>query len=58
ERIRGRWPNLPVIMLTTQAAAEDRRHALALGANAYLIKSEFQERTLLRTIRRFIGAAA
>ena len=29
---------LPVIVITTEAGAEDRQRALSLGANAYLVK--------------------
>jgi two-component system chemotaxis sensor kinase CheA len=53
-RIRISWPQLPVIMLTTRASPEDRRHAVSLGANAHLVKSGFQEATLLQTVRRFV----
>jgi chemotaxis protein histidine kinase CheA len=57
-RVRQRWADLPVIMLTTRASAEDRRHAVALGANAHLVKSGFQEATLLSTVRRFVEHTA
>jgi CheY-like chemotaxis protein len=40
--------------LTSRGSAEDRRQAVALGANAHLIKSGFQESTLLETVRRFV----
>ena len=54
-RIRLRSDHLPVVMLTTRGSAEDRRRAAELGADAYLVKSEFQERTLLDTVRRFLS---
>jgi CheY-like chemotaxis protein len=57
-RIRERWPRLPVIMLTTRGSEEDRRRAVALGANAYLIKAEFEEGRLLETVQRLIGDPA
>jgi CheY-like chemotaxis protein len=53
--VRTRLPHLPVIMLTTRGSAEDRRRAASLGANAYLVKSEFEEATLLETIGRYLG---
>jgi two-component system, chemotaxis family, sensor kinase CheA len=55
-RIRERSLGLPVIMLTTRGSAEDRRRAATLGADAYLIKSDFQGATLLEQVRRYIGA--
>jgi two-component system chemotaxis sensor kinase CheA len=54
-RIRERSLGLPVIMLTTRGSAEDRRRAATLGADAYLIKSDFQGATLLEQVRRYIG---
>src|SRR5580700_9317585 len=29
---------LPIVVITTEAAAQDRQRAMALGANAYLVK--------------------
>jgi chemotaxis protein histidine kinase CheA len=46
---------VPVIMLTLRASAEDQRRATSLGASAYVVKSHFQETTLIETIRRFSG---
>jgi two-component system, chemotaxis family, sensor kinase CheA len=54
-RIRERSLGLPVIMLTTRGSADDRRRAATLGADAYLIKSDFQGATLLEQVRRYIG---
>ncbi len=56
ERIRARWPHLPVVMLTTRGGADDRRRALTLGANAYLVKSAFEETLLVDAVRRFFPA--
>ncbi|MGZ3442094.1 MAG: response regulator, partial [Polyangia bacterium] len=52
--VRSRWPQLPMIMLTTRGSEDDRRHAAALGANAHLIKSGFREDLLLETLHRFL----
>lgn len=57
-RVRLSWPALPVIMLTTRSSVEDHRRAAQLGANAHLIKSVFQEATLLQTVRRFVDQPA
>jgi CheY-like chemotaxis protein len=55
-RIRARWQHLPVVMLTTRNSAADKQQAATLGADAYLVKSDFQEATLLDTVRRFVSA--
>jgi chemotaxis protein histidine kinase CheA len=54
-QIRQRSQRLPVVMLTTRGSVEDRRRAASLGANAYLIKTEFQGDALLEVVRRFVS---
>ena len=49
--------NVPIIMLTLRASNEDQRRAASLGATAYLIKSQFQESTLVDIVRRHTGRA-
>jgi two-component system chemotaxis sensor kinase CheA len=56
-RIRGRDPELPVVMVTTRGSMADRERAAALGANAYLVKSEFRDRDMLDAIARFVEVA-
>lgn len=46
---------LPVIMLTTLAAGEDRERAMLLGADGYLTKLNFQEKDLIRIVQRYLG---
>jgi two-component system, chemotaxis family, sensor kinase CheA len=46
---------VPTVMVTSRAAAEDRQRAEQAGARAYIVKSEFDEGHLLRTIRELIG---
>ncbi|HKO52434.1 MAG TPA: response regulator [Polyangiaceae bacterium] len=55
--IRHRSQRLPVVMLTTLGSVEDRRRAASLGANAYLVKTEFQGDALLEVVLRLAGAA-
>jgi hypothetical protein len=54
EVIRRTYDQLPVIMLTTRSSPEDRRRAAMLGANAYVIKSEFQGTTLIDLVKRYV----
>jgi two-component system chemotaxis response regulator CheY len=37
-RADGAYKDVPIIIITTEGAAEDRQRALALGANAYITK--------------------
>jgi chemotaxis protein histidine kinase CheA len=57
-RVRERWPRLPMVMLTTRGSEDDRRRAATLGADAYLIKAEFEQNRLVDTVRRLIGGGA
>lgn len=53
--VRRRSQRLPVVMLSTRGSVEDRKRATRLGANAYLVKTEFHSESLLEVVRRFVG---
>lgn len=46
--------DVPVILLTAREKEEDRRRGMAAGADAYLIKSAFDQRALLNTIGQML----
>jgi two-component system, chemotaxis family, sensor kinase CheA len=46
----------PVVVLTTRGSDDDKRRAMAVGADAFLVKSEFNEEALSATIGRFLEA--
>ena len=46
--------SLPVILLTARGTREDREKGVALGANAYLVKTAFDQSNLLDVIRQYI----
>jgi len=54
--VRGNasYKNIPIIMITTEGAEEDRKKALAIGANAYLTKP-VQTQELIRLVSSFIS---
>ena len=56
--IRGnpRTKDMPIIIVTTEGAEEDRRRGLALGANAYIPKP-VQPSELLKTITSLLESA-
>lgn len=47
--------SLPVLMVTSRASPEDRRLGLEAGADAYLVKQDFDEAQLLAAVRRLLG---
>lgn len=44
---------VPIVVITTESAAEDRARALSLGANAYLVKP-VQARLVVDTVRALL----
>jgi two-component system chemotaxis response regulator CheY len=54
--VRGNdtYKNIPVIIVTTEGADEDRKKALAIGANAYLTKP-IQTQELIKLVSRYIS---
>jgi two-component system, chemotaxis family, sensor kinase CheA len=46
---------IPSILVTSRGSADDRRRGELAGASAYVVKSEFDQAHLLRTIRGLIG---
>jgi two-component system chemotaxis sensor kinase CheA len=53
-RIRSdeRHRDLPVVLVTSRDAQEDRERGIRAGADAYIVKGSFQQERLLDTIRR------
>ena len=49
------WSAVPVVIMTSRGSDDDRRRGLAAGADAYLTKQDFDQATLVATVRRLIG---
>lgn len=47
------YKDIPVIMITTEGAEEDKKRALAIGANAYLTKP-IQTQELMKLVSNFL----
>ncbi len=47
------YKDIPVIMITTEGAEEDKKRALAIGANAYLTKP-IQTQELMKLVSSFL----
>lgn len=55
-KIRGdkKLGDLPVVLVTALESREDRERGIEVGANAYIVKSSFDQSNLLEIIRRLI----
>jgi two-component system, chemotaxis family, sensor kinase CheA len=56
EKIRGdkKLAELPVVLVTALGSREDRERGIDVGANAYIVKSSFDQSNLLETLRRLV----
>ena len=45
---------LPVVMMTSRNSPDDIQRGLALGANAYVTKQEFDQGTLISVVQQFV----
>ena len=48
------YREVPIILVTSRDTEDDKRRGLAAGADAYITKQSFTQRTFLETVRRFL----
>ncbi|MBY0357459.1 MAG: response regulator [Candidatus Obscuribacterales bacterium] len=53
-RASQRFSELPVVLVTALASDRDRAHGIEVGANAYIVKSEFDQTQLLTVLKQLI----
>jgi two-component system chemotaxis sensor kinase CheA len=54
-RAEPRLAGLPVVILTSKADEADRRRGLEAGADAYVVKGDFDQQALLEIVGRLLG---
>ena len=56
EAVRGskRFRDLPFVLVTARETEQDKARGIAVGANAYLVKSAFDQTSLLETIAQLL----
>ena len=59
ERIRAHpsLGNVAVLILTSLASDTDRRRGMDAGADGYIVKSDFDEQSLLAAVDRLVGTS-
>jgi two-component system chemotaxis sensor kinase CheA len=57
ERVRAdpALAHVPAILVTSRSSPEDRQRGLAAGAQAYIVKGEFDQSALLDRLKVLIG---
>lgn len=53
-RTKG-WESVPIVIMTSRGDDADRKAGMEAGANAYLLKGEFDQGQLVDTVRRLVG---
>jgi len=53
-RASPRFADLPVVLLTARASAHDKARGVAVGADAYLVKDEFDQKAMLETVAQLL----
>jgi two-component system chemotaxis sensor kinase CheA len=55
-KIRGdkRLSQIPVVLVTALGSREDRERGIDAGADAYIVKSSFDQSNLLEVVRRLV----
>lgn len=49
--------DIPAILVSSRASPEDRRRGEEVGAQGYIVKSEFDQAAFLASVREMAGAA-
>jgi chemotaxis protein histidine kinase CheA/ActR/RegA family two-component response regulator len=57
ERLRGnaRYRSVPIVIVTSLEKEEDKKRGIAVGADAYIVKSAFDQSNLLDIVRSLVG---
>ena len=49
------YKSTPIIIVTSRDREEDKRHGIKVGADAYIVKGNFDQSNLLSTVQNLIG---
>ncbi len=50
-----RYRTVPIIIITSREREEDKRRGIQVGADAYIVKSDFEQSSLVDTLRTLLG---
>ena len=57
ERLRGEpnYAQTPIIIVTSREKEEDKRRGIRVGADAYIVKGDFEQRSLIDALDNLLG---
>ena len=53
---RANYKDIPVILISSRDKDEDKRKGLSVGADAYIVKDDFDQGNLIEVIQNLVGA--
>jgi chemotaxis protein histidine kinase CheA len=54
-RATDRYRDCPIVIVTSRQNDDDRRRGIAVGADAYIVKGDFDQNSLAETLRSLLG---
>jgi len=54
-RSHAQYETTPIIIITSREREEDKRRGIQVGADAYIVKGDFDQSSLLETLRTLLG---
>ena len=56
-RLRGeeKYRHTPIVIITSREKEEDKRRGVQVGADAYIVKGDFDQNNLVATLRSLLG---
>jgi len=54
-REEERYRHRPILIITSREREEDKRRGMQVGADAYIVKGDFDQNNLVETLRALLG---
>ena len=54
-REEDRYRDTPIVIITSREKEEDKRRGMQVGADAYIVKGDFDQNNLVETLRTLLG---
>ncbi len=54
-REEDKYRDTPIVIITSREKEEDKRRGMQVGADAYIVKGDFDQNNLVETLRALLG---